>query len=125
MAIPGANQSVYTTAPISFSDSENIYYCSYYYCHSQGSAQSREVGITIIDREDLEYYPLPFEDKMHLNSVRPILDIKIYNLLGEVIYEDQPLEKAADIELAHQGLYILEVTTEKGTVVHRIVKVGE
>ena len=75
--------------------------------------------------QTISLYPNPsngkFEVKCEKDEVR---SIKIFNALGEVVYNvnTNSIKSTVDITNQANGIYLLQVITDKGTTQHRIVK---
>jgi ASPIC/UnbV protein/VCBS repeat protein/type IX secretion system substrate protein len=80
-----------------------------------------------LDNITLNVYPNPFKNKLNLDlsQFEDSRSIKIYNILGVLIYEeDSHLEDKITIEINnnYSGLLLLYVESNNVTVVHKIMK---
>ena len=69
-------------------------------------------------------YPNPFTDHIYLESDGFIRSIKISTLAGELVRSATILDtqKTLVLDDLHAGIYFMEVKTDKGSKVKRIVK---
>ena len=71
--------------------------------------------------EEISVYPNPTEGKFQIVSAKfRVSRIEIYNVLGEQLFSSS--EKDVDISNLNRGVYFAKVKTEKGIIIHRIVK---
>jgi hypothetical protein len=69
-------------------------------------------------------YPNPFEDKLNIETGLSPTDIKIYNMLGQVVYIGSLNHGIHSVPLAHlpNGSYILSAVSEEHQVCKMLVK---
>jgi subtilisin-like proprotein convertase family protein/PKD repeat protein len=86
------------------------------------------VGVNTSDENaSVQIYPNPsqgaFTVDVQGNKLKPI-SIKVYDIVGQIIYETETHSSKTIVNLATQkaGLYFVQVTTETGTVTHKVVK---
>jgi hypothetical protein len=79
------------------------------------------------ENANVQIYPNPsqgaFTVDVQGNKLKPI-SIKVYDIVGQIIYETETHSSKTVINLSSQtaGLYFVQVTTETGTVTHKVVK---
>ena len=72
------------------------------------------LGTTDFQRNAMIVYPNPVTDVLQIQGVtEPITAIKIIDLTGKTILEQTTSNHFFDVELLPQGIYLLEVYTEK------------
>ena len=71
----------------------------------------------------LEIYPNPSNGEFTIESTSKIESIKVFNILGETIYQTAKDNLQATINLSSQpkGIYFVQVKTEKGILNRKIV----
>jgi 1,4-alpha-glucan branching enzyme len=70
---------------------------------------------------DCEVYPTTTEGRLFISTDSKLKSVKVYNLQGALQMQLSD-KKEIDIDQLNNGLYLLEVTTDKAKSVHRIVK---
>lgn len=71
----------------------------------------------------IQLFPNPTKDAITINSNNEILSVKIIDLQGSIVYnQDQVLQKMTRIDLSNlrDGMYYASIETEKGTTIERI-----
>jgi len=72
------------------------------------------LGTTDFQRNAIIVYPNPVTDVFQIQGVtEPITAIKIIDLTGKIVLEQATSNHFFDVELLPQGIYLLEVNTEK------------
>ncbi len=71
--------------------------------------------------ENLLVYPNPVKDIVKVKSSDTILSIELINVQGQVIYSIKDSNEL-NIANAAKGMYMLRITTDKGTQTKRIIK---
>ena len=72
------------------------------------------VGNTAINNINL--YPMPFTDKINFEGVNGMHSIKIYSMLGQLVYQEKTNDPIiANLGFLSTGNYILEVENENNT----------
>ena len=79
----------------------------------------------------LQIYPNPTEDKLNIKFVLrdkvPDLSISILNILGEKVYSESlknfegKYNRSIDLTDYQKGIYLLQITSEKGSITKKIV----
>jgi hypothetical protein len=67
-------------------------------------------------------YPNPVSGILNINTDEVINDCRIYNLQGQLIYSTRANVKEISTENFASGVYIIRITTEKGTAEKRFSK---
>ncbi len=70
----------------------------------------------------LMVYPNPFENTLKINSESKVLDIVIYDLTGKKIETEFTNINEINTENLTSGIYFLNITTEKGIEIFKVVK---
>ena len=77
--------------------------------------------------KNISFYPNPVRDIITIsaNGVNPV-EMELYNSIGELILKKEFNSNITnlDIRTLHSGLYLLNVKTKQGTVMHRIMKLN-
>lgn len=79
------------------------------------------------DKQQISIYPNPVVDKLTINSTGAIKSISVYNLMGQLVFEQKPddSEKQCSIDFSGytKGSYLLRTTLKNGEFsVQKIVK---
>ncbi len=82
------------------------------------------LGLEDVSRErSIETYPNPVDDVLHIKTNDlEVYGVALYDMLGKSIESIEQQNKIVDFFGLDKGLYFLEVRTEQGTAVQRIVK---
>ena len=74
--------------------------------------------------EEITIYPNPVENELILNAVNPIDLIVIYNMLGQKLYVQTPLNTSVTIDLSYfeTGTYLIQSTINKQLGYQRFIK---
>lgn len=81
------------------------------------------LGTTDFQRNAIIVYPNPVTDVLQIQGVtEPITAIKIIDLTGKTVLEQTTSNHFFDVELLPQGIYLLEVYTEKYKHTHKFTK---
>jgi hypothetical protein len=72
----------------------------------------------------ISVYPNPTKGKVNLTSPTEQANVSVYNALGKVITNYYHVQNGAVIDLTNNpnGVYLIHVTTEKGTSILRVVR---
>ena len=138
----GEGQSGPTITVIPANDGD-VYTCILYdggACHTNGTGQegngatSNEITITILNpctlsnKEfeilGLEYYPNPVKKEFTIKANEEILDITVYNLLGQkVIYKKiNGLETVLNVSSLDKSTYFIRIKAKSHTEIVKIIK---
>lgn len=85
-------------------------------------SKSPIVGIDSQTAEAINIYPNPVKDVLHIESPVTIQDISIHNIGGSLINRPQNIGNKINLSYLPQGLYLLKITTENGSIIRKIVK---
>ncbi len=94
-------------------------------CNATSAAYNHQ-SIGIAERSsaiEIELYPNPTSGAFTLVSLSsPIKEVRIYNALGQLVYSlgEKP-ETILVLRLQDNGMYLVHITTEQGTVTKRLV----
>ena len=85
------------------------------------------LSIDNASNETLKIYPNPFKNTftLKLNSLEEIQSIKLYNIIGALIFEKKaPINKSISIKVDNNyiGLLFLSLQIEGKTITHKIIK---
>ena len=69
----------------------------------------------------ISVYPNPTSGHCTISLNSDYAEILVTNILGQQILKTHVSEKNTSIQLAHKGVYILSVTTKRGTVTQKII----
>lgn len=97
------------------------------YASSHYSDCSASTSIDLIDPIQINLYPIPATSSLMLESKVSIKNIQILNVLGEVISEEYAIHaytKEVDLTAFADGPYIINIDTENGQVIKRIIKLN-
>lgn len=84
------------------------------------------IGIENINGKNSYVYPVPASDKIYVSSEYQIKSIKLYDINGRVLRQwntENSLyqQKELDVTSIPDGIYLLNVETNKGQAVHKVV----
>jgi hypothetical protein len=73
---------------------------------------------------ELKVYPNPTSDLLYIDSELELSNIKIVNMLGQMVYSEELNNQKSSISLSqlNSGTYLLHLETEYGVQVKKIVK---
>lgn len=82
-----------------------------------------EVSITDIANEQLLVYPNPASDFINIQATNSIDQLKIFNILGELVYQEQKGQISTQVDIQHlkTGPYLVEIRIEAGIIRERMV----
>ena len=96
-------------------------------CRSSALAVAASVTLNdmIFEGNNFLVYPNPFDDKINISSSEEIQSIKMFNLLGRKIKEENRIDSTEfilNLENIPQTVYILEITTDNGKQRVKVIK---
>jgi hypothetical protein len=82
-----------------------------------GIAQTSPAG-------DIEIFPNPLSDRLNIRAEAEILDISIFNSMGQVLYRVSPHAYAVTLPLESStaGILIVRLRTQSGTASYRLIR---
>lgn len=84
------------------------------------------VNVTSVDEESAvtSIYPNPASDKLHVECTSNISELKVYNMVGVLVYSLSDCDNNVVISLADMpnGIYFVTLTTNGSTETRRFVK---
>ena len=95
------------------------------WCKDEWTSYSEDcdLGIPFInDSTAIFLYPNPVSGTLHVQGREPLKQVTFYGVLGQVLMTVRTGFGNIDVSSLPTGLYFVEVRTEKGTVVERVVK---
>ena len=83
-----------------------------------------ELGLTELDRNSFVIYPNPVRDivNIQLNKDLKINDVSIFDMSGKRVFSSKLNETAYNLNQLNSGVYILNLTTDKGSASYRLIK---
>lgn len=97
-----------------------------YFCIDDLRTQDVSTGIKEpVNQTDISVYPNPFNENIRLDfNNEELREIKIYNALGELIYNVQTSNISEELDLSHliNGVYFIQVNGENQNSTMRLVK---
>jgi len=72
--------------------------------------------------EQILIYPNPVKEVLNIESTYPINEIKIYNVLGVLVMEQQNPKYQINISNLPSGLFVVKLNTGQGTITKKIIK---
>ncbi len=83
-----------------------------------------ELGINEVAEPQLSLYPNPVTDILSINNsnTHSIGSIIVYNILGKIVIQRNSVTQYIDVSNLQSGVYFVELETEKGSVVKRMIK---
>ena len=89
----------------------------YYYSELNGS------GVNDLKADELTIYPNPVSEGFRLNNSEKNVQVSIYDLSGSLLFIKQISDdEYINVSTLSQGLYMVRVTTEKGSATRKFVK---
>lgn len=106
---------------------------TYYAIQTQNGCRSSALAVTvsvilnnvIFEANDFLVYPNPFNDKIIISSSEEIQSVRMFDLLGRKLREENRIyakEFIFNIDNLQEVVYILEITTDKATKIVKLVK---
>ncbi len=78
------------------------------------------VGINEMDKVAVVVYPNPAKDRINILSNRQVLEVRLVNFAGKVVYSG--IEKSIDISRLSAGVYFVQTVTSSGVSSIKFVK---
>ncbi|GEM_PF-5933400 len=107
----------------------NIYYGVRFntdFCWSDALAVKVEItlGTNSFDRAELNYFPNPVRDVLHVSYRETITKVEVYSLNGQLLISEKTAENKVLIDISHlaQATYIVKLFTDEASQSFKIVK---
>lgn len=85
----------------------------------------RNISLSILEESlpQVKIYPNPVSNKLHISHDNiEVLEIIIYDIYGKLIQREKIFNEPADVSKLIDGIYFLEVHSEKGKVIRKFIK---
>lgn len=79
------------------------------------------LGTDSFDADKVIIYPNPAKDQLVITSVDEILNVEIHTILGSKVLGEKN-KSVVNISNLESGMYLISITTEKGTCIKKIMK---
>jgi len=80
------------------------------------------VSVAELENSDLSIYPNPANSQINIQIAEPILQVRVINAQGKVIFTRISDETIVDVTKLSSGNYFIEVKTDKGISLHQFIK---
>lgn len=70
---------------------------------------------------ELEIYPNPVDDKLHINTTEEILTVALFDINGRLI-NSALINNTIDFSNISNGVYLIKIVTDKGIINKKIIK---
>lgn len=76
----------------------------------------------IVDEDKIMLFPVPAQHTLYVKSMRDIIEIRLFDMMGHVVYHkySQGSELEIDLSTLSTGFFVLQLRTSKGFVTQRI-----
>ncbi len=93
---------------------------SFSFCVTDSSTNIKEQNL----ENQLSIYPNPTNGLIYISNENNIAPFRfeLYDVNGRVLLQDEAKQNVIDISQAKTGIYFLRVTTNKGTIIKKVVK---
>lgn len=78
------------------------------------------VGLSSEKLECLKVYPNPTDGKLRINFSHSINEVRLFNYRGQLVLKPTVDINEIDLSQLERGLYLLQIETDKGTIVKKI-----
>ena len=79
-------------------------------------------SITKIENFNLKIYPNPAKDIIYfVNTKSKIVEVKIYNLKGQLVYNDKLYDNSISLNGLNKGLYFLKIIEDKESTLRKFI----
>ncbi|MBG7630708.1 MAG: T9SS type A sorting domain-containing protein, partial [Bacteroidetes bacterium] len=88
-----------------------------------GAVRFNQADITMVQKvlsvddvitNTIKVYPNPSNNLIHVNSPQPIQQVKLFSILGELVYQNSYFQGSIDVSNLSEGIYILKIISEDG-----------
>lgn len=93
-----------------------------YFCIDEFYDFNSKLNVPVYERPTISLYPNPTSDRIFVDVSAQITGIEVLNLNGSKIKEQIGNQRFMDLSEVPQGMYLIKVNTEKGSVVTRCIK---
>ncbi|MGI9531516.1 T9SS type A sorting domain-containing protein [Lutimonas sp.] len=76
---------------------------------------STTLGLSTIEASTYRVFPNPASTMIQIQHDEPLIAIQIYNLLGQVMYEDYSRSNQIELDQFERGVYVMKVVSERGS----------
>ena len=82
------------------------------------------VGVEEMSRQELNLYPNPAKDRLHLSFTEPIRQVDIFNAKGGLIFSEMPDNEEVFLQISQlpAGIYMVRITTEEQVFTKKFIK---
>lgn len=82
------------------------------------------LGTTIFEKSELQVYPNPVENLLHISYTKPISKLEVYNMLGQLIYSKRVDANENQIDMARYsaGTYLIQISMGEAVETVKIIK---
>jgi hypothetical protein len=80
------------------------------------------LGNETFKQQPITVAPNPTQDVIHLQTDQNITEIKLYDLTGRLALQQHNPGKTIALNNISSGVYMLEISTSKGTITQKLVK---
>ncbi len=91
-------------------------------CGCSNVVFNSNLKVTEFDNDSIKIYPNPSASTININCNNKIKSIEIYDIQGRMLETILGNSKKLDISSKENGIYFLKITTEKSSVIEKIVK---
>ncbi len=88
---------------------------AYYFVDDVSVIDCTDAGVNEIEEADFKLFPNPAKNELNLSANYKVLSTKIYNVIGEVVYNTINTQTKIDISNLPRGLYFIELETDGST----------
>lgn len=74
-----------------------------------------------IEEAGVVLFPNPVQDVLNIQTTETISVVRIYNLAGQVIVQQQGNVNSVDVSVLPHGTYVVRITFDNGTVLSRVI----
>jgi len=94
---------------------------------SEGFINSEtSISLTVSENEieDLVMYPNPVDNVLNINTNEEIIQIRVYNQLGQLLKDEKPLQSNFSIDFSNltTGIYLLKIKAENKMTTKQVIK---
>ncbi|TVR41281.1 MAG: DUF4397 domain-containing protein, partial [Bacteroidia bacterium] len=81
-----------------------------------------DLDVVEADEITVNLYPVPARSRLFVESNVPIAEIRMIDMLGQVVYTTTVNEHQTEIDVSNMrnGIYFIQMTTNRGIITHRV-----